>query len=196
MVPSDANVTQDPVLTELIFRLPRLWIGYLIAILSFAAGVFELARNPGAYASSGEFPAIYLIGAAFGWFYWLFCVYRYHDVITDIPGYNHPIAASRAVAFHFIPFYNFYWVYRWPSAIAEFVNWRTQSKTMKGWVPGSFVLVAVLTVRIIDSSLGLLVLFTAGVYISRNLRRALLAPPVPASALVSPPEIQGTLGLK
>jgi len=140
MVPSDANVTQDPVLTELIFRLPRLWIGYLIAILSFAAGVFELARNPGAYASSGEFPAIYLIGAAFGWFYWLFCVYRYHDVITDIPGYNHPIAASRAVAFHFIPFYNFYWVYRWPSAIAEFVNWRTQSKTMKGWVPGSFVL--------------------------------------------------------
>ena len=102
------------------------------------------------------------------------------------PGYHQPISPGQAVARHFIPFYNFYWVFKWPSEIATFVNWRTQSRPMDGWLIGLLVLGGFVMRLLVDASIGTASIFSAGVYISRQILKALAAPAVPASAMALP----------
>lgn len=173
--------------------LPALWPGYVSAVVFLVGEFVFLSGNPEAGTPEPTPSALLLINLA-GWFYWLHCVYRFHDVMSQIPGYDHPITPWRAVGMHWVPLYNFYWVFKWPSEIATFVNWRTQSEAMKGPVAGVLVLLAVLVGRFVDGFLGLLLLFGAGTYISRQIRRAFAAPPVPASAL-APPGVKSSLGL-
>jgi hypothetical protein len=176
-------------------KLPKMRIGYTIAIIGFVVGVIELAyaNDPDILESEEPFIGYYLIFNLAGWFYWLYCVYKFHDAIERTPGYSHPITSSWAVAMHFVPLYNFYWVFKWPSKMAIFVNWRTQSQKMEGGIAGGLVLLAMLVTRFVDNSLGLICLFSAGVYISRRLSEAFAAPPVPESAMARAPK--GILGL-
>ena len=174
-------------------KLPRMWLGFTLAGLSFATAAVEIAINPGLLKENSPV-GFYLLFSVAAWFYWLWCVHRYHDIMTSVPGYRHPISPAQAVARHFIPFYNLYWVFKWPSEIATFVNWRMQSKAMDGWLPGLLVLIAMIVGRAIDGTLGLLLLFASGVYISSRMRKAFSAPPVPPSAL-APPGVTPTLGL-
>ena len=125
-------------------------------------------------------------------FYWLYCVKKFHDAIWAVSGYNHDISPSKAVAFHFIPFVNIWWVFRWPSAIAKFVNWRCQAPVMRGWVAGVLMVAAVILGRLFGP-LGALALFGAGAYIARHMRRAFAAPDVPEEAKES--MVPGTLRL-
>ena len=87
----------------------------------------------------GEVPAglatvSWLLGIFSIWFYWLYCVYKFHEAVGRIPGYRHPITPTAAVAWHFVPSYNIYWIFKWPNALANFVNWRMQAKRMHGWI--------------------------------------------------------------
>src|SRR5450432_584305 len=68
-------------------RLLRLWIGFVLAALSLITSMIEIALNP-ALAEAGPFIGFYLLFAAAGMFYWLWCVYLYHDIVNSIPGYR------------------------------------------------------------------------------------------------------------
>jgi len=192
-----ANTTvplQTPgTITELPKPLPRMGIGFVLVLLSFVTAMIEGAVNPELARQEPPvgFYLVFLIGA---WFYWLWCVHRYHDIMCSVSGYRHPISPGQAVARHFFPFYNFYWVFRWPSQIATFVNWRAQANVMHGWIAGLLVLGAVILGRMIDGSVGLVLLFGCGFYISRQIRKAFAAPPVLPSAMV-PPGMRSMLGL-
>jgi hypothetical protein len=167
-------------------RLPHLWIGFAMAALFLVAEFVVAVRK--------DLDWVLIVVTLIAWFYWLFCVYKFHDVMENIPGWEHPISSNRAVAMHFIPLYNFYWVFKWPKEVATFVNWRTQSQSMKGRLVGLAVLLAVLVFRSLDGFIGLLILFGCGVYISRCITKALGSPPVPLSAM-APAGVRGPLGL-
>ncbi len=164
--------------------LPKMWIGYAAGILFLILEIVETAIA----ALRGVQPR-YWAAALFSiliWIYWLYCVYKIHDAVGRIPGYRHSITPARAVGMHFIPIYNFYWVFKWPTALADFVAWRTKEKKMRGWVAGISILLSVIVFKLIDGFLGSMLLFTAGWYICRNLRHAFAAPPVPESSLRTP----------
>ncbi len=167
-------------------RLPPMWIGFVMAVLFLIVEVTALQEK-----NLKLLPVAISIPASL---YWLYCVYKFHEVMENIPGYEHPISSNRAVAMHFIPLYNFYWIFKWPREIATFVNWRIQSRSMNGTLVGLLVLLAALVMRAVDGFLGLLILFGVGVYISRRIAKALVAPPVPLSAM-APPGVRGPLGL-
>lgn len=171
--------------------LPRMWIGFTLSALILVSEFINFDKGGEETGTSSNLVLLLCVLAA--WFYWLWCVHRYHDIMTSIPGYRHPISPGQAVARHFIPFYNFYWMFKWPSEIATFVNWRTQSFEMRGWIVGMMVLGGVL-MRLVDGSIGMCMVFAAGVYISRTMLKALSAPPVPASAMARP-GAPSTLGL-
>ena len=162
--------------------LPTLWIGYALAVALLVIEDFDPTLNLAFRLDAVGLRPLYLF-PCLAWVYWLYCVYKFHDVMAQIPGYNHPITPWRAVGMHFIPIYNLYWVFKWPSEIATFVNWRKQEPAMKGWVAGVLVLAAVLVFRFFDPFMGIILVFSAGEYISYELRGAFLAPPVPASAM-------------
>lgn len=131
----------------------------------------ELAKGP------AVIPPLYFFLAVFiGGVYWLVCVHQYHVVMNRIPGWKHPISPARAVGFHFIPIYNFYWVFKWPQEIAKFVNWRLGRPLMKPQMVGLSVLAAFVVRFVVDPGLGLILLFVAASYVSVCLRYALLSP--------------------
>jgi hypothetical protein len=168
--------------------LPQSWIGYLIGVATVISEVVAVRLHP-ELAKGGEvIPPLYLFLAIFiGGVYWLVCVYQYHVVMSRIPGWRHPISRARAVGFHFIPIYNFYWVFKWPQEIAKFVNASLERPLMKPEMVGVAVFGAFVVRFLLDPGLGLLLLFAAASYVSACLRQALAASRARPPALEGPP---------
>jgi hypothetical protein len=163
-------------------QLPKMWIGFMLAGVFLVVEVIHLLVSSDNEDQKGPILVLWLASLPI-WFYWLFCVYKIHDAIGRIPGYEHSITPAAAVGWHFFPIYNVYWVFKLPTALADFVNWRTQTKAMKGWIAGVLVLASVLVFRYFDGFVGAMMLFAGGCYISRSLKRAFAAPPVSESAM-------------
>lgn len=169
-------------------RLPQIWIGYLMGLATIISEVVAVSLHP-ELAKGGEvIPPLYLFLAVFvGGVYWLVCVYQYHVVMNHIPGWHHPVSPARAVGFHFIPIYNFYWVFKWPQEIAKFVNLSLQRPLMKPEMVGVAVFAAFVVRFLVDPGLGLLLLFVAASYVSACLRQALAAFAAHAPSVEVPP---------
>jgi len=150
-------------------RLPKVWPGYLIALAFFAIARGEIVIDPS--SREGETLLTYLTWLV-GLGYWLFCVHRFHKVMAQATGGAHPISPGRAVGFHFIPFYNLYWLFRWTNGVAEFVNAGAAStaRMPRGWAGG--ILLAALVLAQFHASLALLVLFAVGHYVRQKIRQA------------------------
>jgi hypothetical protein len=156
--------------------LPLIWIGYLLGAATIVAELVAVTLHP-ELAKEGGIPPLYLFLVSFvGGVYWLVCIYQIHVVMAHIPGWRHPISPARAAGFHFIPFYQFYWVFKWPREIANFVNTRLPQPIMKPVAVGVAVLAA-LILRILDPGFGLILLFFPISYVSGCVRRALTTPP-------------------
>jgi hypothetical protein len=162
-------------------QLPLIWIGYLLGLATIVAEFVALSLHP-ELAKEGGIPPLYLFLASFvGIVYWLVCIHRYHVVMAQVPGWKHPISPARAVGFHLIPFYNLYWVFKWPQEIAKFVNGRLHQPVMKPVAVG-FAVLAALILRLFDPGFGLILLFFPMSYLSECLRRAFAAPQNPSRA--------------
>jgi len=158
--------------------MPKLWIGYLLAVATFIGEMIAVARNPD-IVKNVEFgvpPLEIFLPAFVARAYWFVCVYRYHKILAAVPRYVHPISPAKAVGFHFIPFYNLFWVFKWPDAIAEYVNARLHARVMRGWVLGVGILGAALCQMFLDAAFGVALRFLSTSYISGFLSRALAAP--------------------
>ena len=170
---------------RLIPQLPKLKFGFGLAAFIFVVQIIwvaqrELARGTPDAQSAGGYAAAFAVAAAFvSTAYILSCIGRYHYVLGQVEGWSHPITARRAVRFHFIPIFNLYWDYKWPREIARFVNWRMQSHRMSGALVGTLVLIGFLVAGFLDLPLVLVVILSAFAYLSRCLRDAFAAAPVP-----------------
>ena len=163
------------------FEMPKLWIGYLLALATLIGETIAVSRNPD-LMKSGQFmvpPLEIFLPAFVARVYWFVCVYQYHKILAAVPNYVHPISPGKAVGFHFIPAYNIYWIFRWPTAIAEFVNQRLGTPLMRGWVLGVAMIFAILCQTFLDAALGAAVLFLATGYLAAFLKRALTVPTIP-----------------
>jgi hypothetical protein len=180
MILSDADSPEPGNPAAPLLQLPAVWIGYVLGVATIVAEFVALSFHP-ELANEGGIPPWYLFLASFvGGVYWLVCIYQVHVVMAHVPGWTHPISPARAVGFHFIPFYQFYWIFKWPREIANFVNARLRQPIMKPVAVGVAVLAA-LILRILDPGFGLILLFFPMSYLSQCLRRAFAAPPVASS---------------
>jgi Domain of unknown function (DUF4328) len=184
MNPADTDnpeSTRPPAVPSPLPPLPMIWIGYLLGVATIIAEFVAVSLNP-ELAKAGGIPPLYLFLVSFvGGVYWFVCIYRYHVILAMVPGWKHPISPARAVGFHFIPFYNLYWVFKWPIEIARFVNFRLRTTMMRPTPVGVAVLGA-LILRVFDPGFGLILLFFPLSYISECMRRALAAPTFPPPA--------------
>jgi hypothetical protein len=159
---------------ELIARLPKVWIGYLLAFATLIGEMIAVSQHP-ELAKGMQFgvpPLAIFLPSFIALVYWLTCIYRYHVVLLNVPGWQHPVSPARAAWFHLIPFFNLYWIFRWPYAIAVFVNRRMKAPVMSLWAAGIGLLLA-LVCRVFEPALGTTLLFFTCGYISRHLKRAL-----------------------
>jgi hypothetical protein len=145
--------------------LPWVWFGFLFvaAFIAEETLMFALDLDP-AVAKL----VLVLLGLA-GWIYWLFCVSRFHNILCEISRNHYPISGAEAAWKHFIPFYNLYWTFRWPSAMSDYLNRRDRVKMVSGNLLGAVLLLSALTARFFDGGIGLTGTFAVGMYISSKL---------------------------
>jgi hypothetical protein len=144
--------------------------------------IFQKARaynTPQFNSAGGLALALYVMASIIAFAYILNCINAYHWVLTQVDGWRHPISPRRAVRFHFIPVYNLYWNFKWPVEIAKFVNWRTQANTASGVFIGTVVLGGFTIWGLLGPLMGLPIVLLAFAYVSKCLRLAFAAAPVP-----------------
>ena len=142
-----------------------MWFGFVFAIAFFVAEIVEVITG---LDPNALYPAFVLIVLS-GWFYWLFCVHRFHKILGEMTGNRYPITPGEAVGKHIIPFYNLYWMFAWPSTLASHINSCGHVRMASGAVVGVLLLLSLL-LRFVDGAVGLAVTFSVGLYISAKLR--------------------------
>ncbi|HEY3568228.1 MAG TPA: hypothetical protein VGP73_09875 [Thermoanaerobaculia bacterium] len=156
--------------------LPRIWIGFVLAFACLVTEIFAVAGGAVEGTQGAEsFAVLSVLVTIICWIYWLFCVHRFHRILNQIAPYvggqsTYPITPGRAVGRHFIPFFNLFWVFKWPLEISRFVRENSPVSMMSGGVLGLFLLLGLLLARL-EGFLGFCCLFSVGLYISTKLRR-------------------------
>jgi hypothetical protein len=147
--------------------LPTLWFGFAIAGLLLVVEAGE-AMLQHAETTTLLFLLLWIGGIT----YWMVCVYQIHKVLAAAGAGASVASPGKAAGFHFIPFYNFHWIFHWPNQIARYLNARAGSVQMPvGW-PG-FVLLVGFVLKAFDGGLALMVMFGVLVYVQRKIAAAL-----------------------
>ena len=97
-------------------KVPKVWIGFIFAA-TFFAGEFVVPIG----LEEKYFPIFTFIGFI-GFGYWLSCIHRFHQILDTLTIDEYVISPGKAVLFHFIPFYNLYWIFKWPIELSKFIN--------------------------------------------------------------------------
>jgi hypothetical protein len=141
-------------------RLPVFWPGYLILAVSFIIEILaDLKVSPG--------------GLICG-IYWLSCVHQIHTVLAEISGGSYPITSGKAVWYHFIPFFNLYWTFKWTNEIEKFINPHLcPSEGMNGIASGIFLIIGLSVGRLFGGAFGMAILLGVLVYIKSKVKAVL-----------------------
>jgi len=177
--PEQQHLRADLTATKLVAAMPKLWIGYVLAVASFFGEAIALSRHPDIFKGSGFIvpPLEMFLPVFITRVYWFVCVYRIHKVLAHVPGYVHPVSPAKAVGFHFIPIFQVYWAFHWPMAIAKFINERFRTQLTRGWIVALGIFFALLW-SIVEPVTGSLLLFAVTAYLAALLKRALLLDPL------------------
>ena len=151
-------------------RIPKssfhwVWLGFIFVL---AFGVLETLMMVVDLDETRVTAWLSLIAIA-GYIYWLVCIHRLHKILGELKR-GYPITGAEVVGKHFIPFYNIYWVFNWPSVMVRYINGRGLVRMMPGYVSGLIILLALL-LRYLDGGVGLLVLFGITAYLSAKLKQ-------------------------
>jgi hypothetical protein len=169
---------------------PWVWVGFLF-VIAFLTLEVALAFTP---LDEGSVSLGLQLIALAGWIYWLVCIYRIHKILNQL-SHRYPYSPGEAVGKHFIPFYNLYWIFEWPSELSRYINNRGRVRMIPGGVIGTMILSGML-LRLFDGAIGLAILFGVTMYISITLKRHVAAvkgispdqlPPLPDPKIFSRP---------
>lgn len=169
--------------------LPHMWFGYIFVVVFFlveVVGVILVGMGRLEVESIGFRLPLILIGVG-GWIYWLFCIYRVHKVLAEMSQDKYPNPPSQAVWGHIVPFYNLYWIFKWPADLAAYLFSRGGVKMASGSLLGVLLLIFILVARLFEASIGLAGLFGVGLYVNAKLQRYIESISAASPAAVPPP---------
>lgn len=156
-------------------RLPKIWIGFALAGGILLAEILS-AAFPGHKAELGLLATLVSISS---WIYWLFCVSRFHSILNALARPNprsasltdYPISAGSAVARHFVPVYNLYWICHWPGEMERYLKTHTSVRMVSGSLVGLGLLVALVLLGLLDGFLSYSAVFGIGAYLAAKVRQ-------------------------
>jgi len=171
---------------------PWVWVGFLFAFAFFVLEILFVALDLQEHGIDRMLTVI-LVG---GWIYWLVCIHRIHKIMAELTHNRYPISPGEAAGYHFIPFYNLVWIFKWPIQLSEYLNQRGRVKIIAGGLIGTLLLLALL-LRFVDGSIGMLCMFAVLMYVSAKVKQHVKTlrgltpdqlPPLPDPAIFSGPQ--------
>lgn len=170
---------------------PWIWVGFLFAGIFF---VLELAFVFMELDEAGINLILTLVAIG-GWIYFLVCVHRIHKILNELSRNHYPYTPGEAAGRHIIPFYNFVWIFKWPSALSRYINGKGRVQMVSGGVLGTLLLLSLL-LRFFDGAIGMALVFGVMLYISAKVKQHVKAvkgitadqlPPLPDPSIFSRP---------
>ncbi len=170
---------------------PWVWVGFLFAGVFFVLEIAFVIMNLDE-ASMSLILTLVVLG---GWIYFLVCVHRIHKILNELSRNHYPYTPGEAAGRHFIPFYNFVWMFKWPGEMSRYINGKGRVQMLSGGVLGTLLLLS-LFVRFFDGAFGMAFLFGVTMYISAKLKQHVKAvkgvtadelPPLPDPRIFSRP---------
>ena len=160
-------------------KFPKLRGGYLLASLSFLllimSNIMIAVLNLKDWTANPVAVVFTVSGFICGfvtWIYWFINVHRFHKIVSEVTQQSYPITPGRSVGYQFIPFFNIFWMFKWPSELAEFVNHIKGDKVINKWAPGWYFLLAGIVSRLLGA-LGLIIDFMVLSYLIKKTKAAL-----------------------
>ncbi len=160
---------------------PWVWFGFIFAGFFLVVEILQITLE-----LNSESQAIFVVIFIAAWIYWLFCVYRLHSILEEITSSRYPINPGQAVGYHIIPFFNFYWVIKWPASFASYINERGRVSIAPGGLLG-FLLFVSFVARFADGAIALFGMFGVLLYMSARLRKHVESISGPESSMLPPP---------
>jgi hypothetical protein len=187
---------------------PPVWVGFVFAFIFFVVEVVfvivtfdweEEARAMDARVAA----SLGLLGLP-GIIYWMFCVHRLHKILAQMTHGRYPNTPLETALKHLIPFYNLYWIFKWPGEFSDYLNRRGRVKIISGAGLGVMLLLGMIILRVIDGAIGMTCIFAVTMHMSSRLKAHVKAlkgitpdqlPPLPDPAIFSRPiETSTSLG--
>jgi len=159
------------VLSEL--KFPKIRPGYMMGSVYLIFEILKIIIGP-MVAVTIALVAIMLMGLL----YWCISLHKLHQNILKMADNQYPISAAQAVGFQFIPFYNFYWIFKWPKEVIDFINTRDKSRRLNTWLPGLVLLLSSMLSFFIGA-IGFIGSFSVLWYLINSLKRSLAVQPHP-----------------
>lgn len=179
---------------------PWIWVGFLFAFAFFVIEiVFAIMTFDWTEEVSSEDPGLALVLGLFGLpgiIYWMFCVHRLHKILAEMTHGRYPNTPLETALKHLIPFYNLYWIFKWPGEFSDYLNRRGRVKIISSAGLGVMLLLGLIIFRLIDGAIGMSCLFAVTMYMSSKLKAHVNAlkgitpdqlPPLPDPRIFSRP---------
>ena len=181
---------------------PWVWVGFLFAFAFFVIEVgFVIATfnwDEEVASSTGDAQLSLMLGLLGlpGIIYWMFCVHRLHKILAEMTRGRYPNAPLETALKHLIPFYNLYWIFKWPGEFSDYLNRRGRVQIISGAALGVLLLLGLLIFRLFDGAIGMAWLFGVTMFMSSKLKAHVKAlkgitpdqlPPLPDPAVFSRP---------
>jgi len=144
---------------------PWVWVGFLFAGAFLFIEVLFVALDL-EEQSVDMFLRLILFA---GGIYWLVCVYQIHKILNELDRGRYPYSPIGAALRHFIPFFNIYWLFKWPMELADYLQRKGRVQIISGGLIGVMLLLSML-LRLFDGAIGMAVTFGVTMYVSNRLK--------------------------
>lgn len=144
---------------------PWVWVGFLFAGAFLLIEVLFVALDLDEQAVDAFLRLILFAGSI----YWLACVYKIHKILEELTHRRYPYSPIGAALRHFVPFYNIWWLFKWPMELSDYVAGKGRVKMIPGAVIGLLLLLA-MGLRMVDGAIGLAMTFGVTMYVSNKMK--------------------------
>lgn len=144
---------------------PWVWVGFLLAGAFFTIEVAFVVLD---LDERGIDLILRLIVVA-GWIYFTVCVHRIHKILNELTHNRYPYTPGEAAGKHYIPIYNFIWLFKWPAELSRYINGKGRVRILSGGAIGAMLLLSLL-LRFFDGAFGMALLFGVLMYISAKVK--------------------------
>jgi hypothetical protein len=115
---------------------PPVWVGFVFAFIflvvevAFVIVTFDWEEEASAMDARVA-ASLGLLGLP-GIIYWMYCIHRLHKILAQMTHGRYPNSPLETALKHLIPFYNLYWIFKWPGEFSDYLNRRGRVKNHFG----------------------------------------------------------------
>lgn len=144
---------------------PWVWVGFLFAVAFLITEILFVALE----LDEQSINVFLMTLAVGGWIYFLVCVYKIHKILNELARGRYPISPGEAAGKHIIPFYNLYWLFKWPGELSNYLTRQGRIRIISGAAIGGMLLFSLL-LRFFDGAIGLACVFGVMMYVSSKVK--------------------------